>query len=73
MRNCEKTERVATLLEMCQDQPDLFNELFLNRPAYSSRQMDLCRSVVEYRTTVAYSGKRKAKETLLFTADVWRI
>jgi len=35
--------------------------------------MDLCRSVVEYRTTVAYSGKRKAKETLLFTADVWRI
>jgi len=64
---------VTNLLEICQDQPDLFNELFLNRPAYSSRQMDLCRSVVEYRTTVAYSGKRKAKETLLFTADVWRI
>ena len=47
---------MARLLEECKNQPDLFNELFLNRPAYWSRQKDLCRSVVDYRTTVAYSG-----------------
>ncbi len=48
-------DNVTNLLEKCQDKPDLFNKLFLNRPAYWSRQMDLWRSVVEYRTTVASS------------------
>ncbi len=38
---------MAALLENCRDRPSLFNELFLNRPAYWSRQQDLCRSVVD--------------------------
>ena len=42
MRNFEELKNVANLLKICHDQPDLFNELFLNRPAYWSRQMDLC-------------------------------
>jgi hypothetical protein len=44
------------LLERCKDRPALFNEMILNRPPYWSRQKDLCRSVVKYRTTVAYTG-----------------
>ncbi len=47
MKDHEKLVRVATMLEVCKDQPDLFNELILNRPAYWSRQQDLCRSVVD--------------------------
>jgi phage terminase large subunit len=71
MRNCEENERVATLLEVCQHQPDLFNELFLNRPAYWSRQKDLCRSVVEYRTTVAYSGNMVGKDFWVAGIVLW--
>ena len=62
MRNCEELENVANLLKICKDKLSLFNKLFLNRPAYWSRQMDLCRSVVEYRTTVVYSGNMVGKD-----------
>src|SRR5208282_4838765 len=75
MRNCEKRKRVAALLDSCRDRPDLFNELFLNRPAYWSRQKDLCRSVVEYRTTVAYSGNMVGKDTKFINCRIgpfWR-
>ena len=58
-------------LGICQDQPDLFNDLFLNRPAYWSRQMDLCRSVVEYRTTVAYSGNMVGKDYWVAGIILW--
>ena len=42
-------------LTSCRNQPELFNKPFLKRPAYCSRQQRLCRSVVEYPTTVVYS------------------
>jgi len=62
---------VAALLENCRDRPDLFDELFLNRPAYWSRQKDLCRSVVEYRTTVAYSGNMVGKDFWIADIVLW--
>ncbi len=62
---------VTNLLKICQDRPDLFNELFLDRPAYWSRQMDLCRSVVEYRTTVAYSGNMVGKDYWIAGIILW--
>ncbi len=34
------------MLENCQDPPDLFSELYLNRPAHWSRQKDPCRPFV---------------------------
>ncbi len=55
-------DSVATLLKTCHDQPSMFNDLFLNRPAYWSRQIELCESVVNYRTTVAYSGNMVGKD-----------
>ena len=71
MRNCEELENVANLLKLCQDKPSLFNKLFLNRPAYWSRQIDLCRSVVEYRTTVAYSGNMVGKDYWIAGIILW--
>src|SRR5208283_3449552 len=56
MTNCNVKNELIKLLNRCQDRPDLFNELILKRAPYWSRQMDLCRSVVAYRTTIAYSG-----------------
>ena len=62
---------MANLLKLCQDKPSLFNKLFLKRPAYWSRQMDLCRSVVEYRTTVAYSGNMVGKDYWIAGIILW--
>ncbi len=59
------------LLNRCQDRPDLFNELILKRAPYWSRQMDLCRSVVEYRTTVAYSGNMVGKDFWIAGIVLW--
>ncbi len=59
------------LLNRCQDRPDLFNELIMKRAPYWSRQMDLCRSVVEYRTTVAYSGNMVGKDFWVAGIVLW--
>ena len=64
-------DNVTNLLKICQDKPDLFNKLFLNRPPYWSRQIDLCRSVVEYRTTVAYSGNMVGKDYWIAGIILW--
>ena len=40
-------QEMTQLLKLCHDRPELFNRLILNRPAYWSRQIELCRSVVE--------------------------
>ena len=49
----------------------MVNELFFNRPAYWSRQMELCRSVVKYRTTVAYSGNMVGKDYWVAGTILW--
>ena len=71
MSNCKAKSEMIDLLKLCRDQPDLFNELFLNRPAYWSRQKDLCRSVVEHRTTVAYSGNMVGKDYWIAGIIIW--
>lgn len=62
---------MTKLLRLCHNEPELFNKLFLNRPAYWSRQVDLCRSVVEYRTTVAYSGNMVGKDYWIAGIILW--
>ena len=62
MSKSKVKNEMINLLKFCRDQPELFNKLYLKRPAYWSRQIDLCRSVVEYRTTVAYSGNMTGKD-----------
>jgi len=41
------------------------------KTAYWSRQVDLCRSVVEYRTTVAYSGNMVGKDYWIAGIILW--
>ncbi len=43
----------------------------VNRPPYWSRQHDLCRSVVDYRTTVAYSGNMVGKDFWIAGIVLW--
>jgi phage terminase large subunit len=53
---------IAEMLGECTDDPDAFNELFLRGPSFWGRQRELCRSVVDYRVTVAYSGNMIGKD-----------
>jgi len=71
MTNCNVKNELIKLLNRCQDRPDLFNELILKRAPYWSRQMDLCRSVVEYLTTVAYSGNMVGKDFWVAGIVLW--
>ena len=68
---CRTVEEMTELLKLCHNEPELFNKLFLKRPAYWSRQRDLCRSVVDYRTTVAYSGNMVGKDFWIAGIILW--
>ena len=68
---CRVKNEMISLLKRCRDRPEQFNRLFLKRPAYWSRQIDLCRSVVEYRTTVAYSGNMVGKDYWIAGIILW--
>ncbi len=63
--------RLRCLLKQCRNSPELFNQKFLNRPPYWSRQADLCRSVVEYRSTVVYSGNMIGKDYWIAGIILW--
>ena len=50
-------------LEACANDPDLFNELFINDGrSFWSRQREMCDSVVKYRTSCIYSGNMIGKD-----------
>ena len=55
------SEFTNTLTESRND-PHYFNEVCLGRPPYWSRQIDMCRAVVDYRVTVVYSGNSIGKD-----------
>jgi hypothetical protein len=64
-------EELTRYLDECTDDPDLFNELFLEGPPFWSRQKEICRSVVKYGTTVAYSGNMVGKDYLFARLLLW--
>ena len=54
---------LAALLSECRDDPHLFNELFVaDGRSFWTRQRELCRAIVEYRTVVCYSGNMVGKD-----------
>ena len=71
MTNCKVKNEIIRLLNLCRDRPEQFNKLILKRTPYWSRQIDLCRSVVEYRTTVAYSGNMVGKDYWIAGIILW--
>ena len=58
----EAQSQLTQLLHRCHDDPGLFNHAILRRPRYWWRQEEFCRSVVEYRDTVIYSGNAIGKD-----------
>ncbi|HMF38323.1 MAG TPA: hypothetical protein VKF17_16890, partial [Isosphaeraceae bacterium] len=64
-------ESLADSLLAVRDDPAAFNTAFLGRPPYWSRQLELCRSVVQYRTTVAYSGNMIGKDYWIAGTILW--
>ena len=55
MTNCNVKNMLIRQLKLCRDRPELFNKLILKRAPYWSRQMDLCRSIVD-RARLASPG-----------------
>ncbi len=63
--------RARPLLSKCLNDPNRFNDVFLGGPSYWSRQKEICRSVVDYRTTVVYSGNMLGKDYLFARLILW--
>jgi len=64
-------DQLATCLNACRDDPALFNDIFLQRPPYWARQIEMCQSLVNYRTTAVYSGNAVGKDYWLAGAILW--
>ena len=56
------TVSLVSLFADCYADVDLFNSAWLRRLPYYNRQVEMCRSVVDYRVTVVYSGNSIGKD-----------
>jgi hypothetical protein len=61
MTEAEAWEITMRTLDACRDDPVAFHDLVLRRPPYWDRQVEICRSVVKYGTTVCYTGNAVGK------------
>jgi hypothetical protein len=61
MTETEAWEITMRTLDACRDDPVAFHDLILRRPPYWDRQVEICRSVVRYGTTVCYTGNAVGK------------
>src|SRR4051812_19800400 len=71
LRTGDERPRVVALLARCRDDPALFNHIFLRRKPYWWRQVELCESVVRYKTTVAVGGNSIGKDYWLGGIVPW--
>ncbi len=56
-------QALAIRLRKCRDNPHRFNEVFVNDGKHFwSRQIEMCFSVIKYRTTCVYSGNMIGKD-----------
>jgi hypothetical protein len=72
---------ITDQLRKCRNNPNRFNEQFLipqsepkgpsRRGSFWSRQKEIAQSVVDYRTTVAYSGNMLGKDYLFARLILW--
>ncbi len=56
------SEQTRAHLNRSRNDPHYFNDVCLGRQPYWSRQIEMCRSVVDYRVTVVYSGNAIGKD-----------
>jgi hypothetical protein len=63
--------RLTRLLAECRDDPAKFNHVFLKRAPYWWRQVEICRSLVRYKTTVVVSGNATGKDYIVGGIVPW--
>jgi hypothetical protein len=64
-------DRLAEVLLLCINDPDLFNTAILTRPPYWSRQCEICASIQRFRDTIVYSGNGVGKDYLVGGLIPW--
>lgn len=64
-------ERIRSLLAQCYDRPELFNSVFLRRPPFWWRQVEIGRSVARYKTTVVVSCNSAGKDYAVGSLVPW--
>ncbi len=62
---------MAVLLAKCRENPILFNDAILQRSAYWAKQEEICRSIVDYRVTVVYTGNMTGKDYVVGGVVPW--
>jgi hypothetical protein len=62
---------LASLLAICRNNPILFNDAVLQRSKYWEKQEEICRSVVDYRVTVCYTGNMTGKDYVVGGVVPW--
>ena len=62
---------IADLLASCYDAPGLFNEAILGRQPYWWRQVEICDSIVAYKTTIVESGNSVGKSYIAAGIILW--
>ncbi len=65
------TARIRTHLDRARNDPNYFNDVCLGRPPYWSRQIDMCRAVVDHRVTAVYSGNSIGKDYWIGGLVAW--
>lgn len=73
MTNCEEEsiEEVLELLDQCYDDPDLFNDLFLNGPSFWEIQRDWCKLLVEHASLAIETGNALGKDFWVSRIVAW--
>lgn len=64
-------ERLIELLADCYDDPDLFNTAILGRAPFWEAQRRIAQSVIDYRTTVVYTGNMIGKDFCVASLIPW--
>jgi phage terminase large subunit len=66
----DQLRRARAVLDACRDDPALFNEAVLGRTLWS-KQVEVCRSVAEFPTTLVPAGRAVGKSYLLAGVVLW--
>jgi hypothetical protein len=71
MPDAHTKARLGAVLAACRNDPELFHDSIICRPPLWEAQSRICRSIVEYRCTVVYTGNMTGKDYLVGSIVPW--
>jgi hypothetical protein len=71
MPDARTKARLGTVLDACRNDPELFHDSIICRPPLWEAQIRICRSIVDYRCTVVYTGNMIGKDFLVGSLVPW--